>query len=190
MTTPYTKTALFLHWAMALLIVLAVLVGMVMGEEDFLPREARIAAFQFHKSLGFTVLGLALVRVVWRFSHLVPAWPVGMKPLEITLSKLVHVLLYLLMFAVPFAGWVLVSSSPHGFPSVWFGMFEIPHLPVLSTLENKAELSEAAGEVHETLAWGLVLLVAIHVGAALKHHFLVKDDVLTRMLPFLKPLGK
>ncbi len=190
MTNSYTRTAIFLHWAIAFLIVLAVLVGLVMGEEDILPREARMAAFQFHKSLGFSVLGLLVMRLFWRFTHPVPELPAGMRPVEIKISKLIHALLYFLMFAVPFSGWAVVSSSPYGIPSVWFGLFEIPHLPILSSLENKAEISEGLGEVHETIAWGLIGFVLLHAAAAFKHHFIEKDDVLTRMIPILKPLKK
>lgn len=190
MATSYTKTAIFLHWAIALLIVAALLIGLVMGEDDLLPREARVTAFQLHKSLGFSVLGLLIIRIFWRLTHKVPELPAGMKPVEVKISKLTHGLLYLLMLAVPLVGWAVVSSSPYGIPSIWFGLFEIPHLPILSALENKAEISESFGEVHETLAWGLLALVGLHAAAALKHHFIEKDDVLTRMLPFLKPLKK
>lgn len=175
---------------MALLIFLAVVIGLVMGEKDFLPHEARMAAFQLHKSLGFSVLALLVMRLFWRFTHPVPELPAGMKPVEIKISKLTHALLYFLMFAVPFSGWAIVSSSPYGIPSIWFGLFEIPHLPILSSLENKAELSEGFGEVHETIAWGLVGLVVLHAAAAFKHHFIEKDDVLTRMIPIFKPLKK
>lgn len=175
---------------MAFLIAAAILVGLVMGEKDLLPREARMAAFQLHKSLGFSVLAFLIMRLFWRFTHPIPELPAGMKPIEIKISKLTHAFLYFLMFAVPFSGWTVVSSSPYGIPSIWFGLFEIPHLPILSSLENKAELSEGFGEIHEALAWGLVVLVVLHAAAALKHHFIEKDDVLTRMLPFLKPLKK
>lgn len=192
MTLPpatYTRPAIALHWLMALLIAGAVLIGLVMGEKDILSGDARLAAYQLHKSIGFTILALLALRLFWRLTHPVPPPPGTMTAKEIAVAKIAHVGLYLLMLAVPLSGWAVVSSSPRGFPSVWFGLFEIPHIPFLAAMEieGKAKISEAAGEVHETMAWILVALALLHAGAALHHHFFKKDDVLTRMIPWLSP---
>jgi cytochrome b561 len=111
-----------------------------------------------------------------------------MKKWEIAVSKLTHVAFYVLMIGLPLSGWALVSSAPppYNFPIMWFGLFAWPSLPVLSEIENKKEVAEAFAEFHETLAWVTIFLLALHIGAALKHHMIDKDDVLARMLPFLR----
>jgi len=91
-----------------------------------------------------------------------------------------HHLLYILMFAVPLTGWLM--SSAKGFQTVWFGVLPLPDL-----LEKNRELGKVLEEVHEVLNFTMAALVVAHLGAALKHHFLERDDVLTRMLPFLSP---
>lgn len=187
MSTPtdqYTKVAITLHWIIGISIVLLLALGLTM--EDF-PQDMRFAAFQFHKSLGLTVLVLSFVRLFWRLAHRPPALADGMAPWEKFAAHAVHFALYALMIGLPLTGWALVSSSPRGIPTIWFGLFEWPQLPVLNAVENKQEVSHSFGEIHETLAWISITLIALHIGAALKHHIIVKDNTLTRMLPFLKP---
>ncbi len=184
MTDHYTRVAILLHWLIGLSIIALLALGLIM--ED-LPKTYRIEAFMIHKSLGLTVLVLSVVRLFWRLTHKVPDLPETMKKWEKFTAHAVHAALYFLMIALPFTGWALVSSSPRGFPTIWFGLFEWPHLPVLSEIVNKKEVSDSFGEVHETLAWIAIFLIAAHIGAALKHHFINRDNVLTRMLPFLAP---
>lgn len=186
MTDSYTKTAIALHWLMAICMIVMLGVGLVMGEEDILPPDARFAAYQFHKSLGLTFLVLTFVRLGWRLAHKAPPLPQGMKPIEILISKLVHVAFYGLMIVLPLTGWAVVSASPRGIPTMWFNLFQWPHLPFLTDIENKEEVSEMTGEIHETLAWICMILIGLHVAAALKHHFINRDNVLSRMLPFIK----
>lgn len=183
MTENYTKVAIALHWIIAFAIIFMLALGMVM--ED-LPNEMKFAAYQLHKSVGLTVLLLSFVRLFWRLSHPAPALPSGMKAWEITISKITHVAFYLLMIGLPMSGWAIVSSSPRNFPTIFFGLFEWPHLPVLSEIENKEDVSHSFGEIHETLANLTIALLALHVGAALKHHIILKDDVLVRMAPWVK----
>ena len=90
-----------------------------------------------------------------------------------------HVLLYVLMIVIPLSGWLM--SSAKGFQTVWFGILPLPDL-----LSKNEELGKLLAEVHELLNWSMATLVVAHLGAALKHHFLDRDDVLTRMLPFLR----
>jgi cytochrome b561 len=110
-----------------------------------------------------------------------------------------HWAFYVIMIAAPLTGWLYVSTGwniendrPFSVPTVWFGLFQVPHIPGLETLPDAARGSAAESfmEVHELLAFGTLGLFALHVLAALKHHVLDRDDVLTRMLPFLKPLGR
>ncbi len=186
----YTKVAITLHWVIALSIICLIVAGLVMSEDDLLPKALRFQTFQLHKSLGLTVLVLSSVRLFWRLTHTPPPLPPGMKAWEKFAASATHWAFYGLMFALPFSGWALVSTSPWGLPTIWFGLFEWPHLPILSTLENKTEINDLAGETHEVLAWIAIALICLHIGAALKHHVINRDDVLTRMLPFLKPLSR
>jgi len=185
--TRYTRVAIALHWVIAVSIILLLAIGLVMAEDDILPKDARFAAFQFHKSLGLTVLVLSVVRIIWRLLHKPPGLPAGMKRWEIMAANLTHLGFYGLMLALPLTGWVIVSTSSWGLPTIWFGLFEWPHLPGLADAANKKDLNEAFGEGHEIMAWIMMGLIGLHIGAGLKHHIINRDDVLTRMLPFIKP---
>ncbi len=186
MADSYTKTAVILHWLMAVCMIVMLAVGLVMGEDDILSPDARYAAYQFHKSLGLTFLLLTFVRIGWRLTHKAPSLPQGMTRIEIILSKLVHMAFYGLMVILPLTGWAIVSSSPRGFPTMWFGLFQWPHIPFLTHIENKEEFSDMTEEIHETLAWICIVLIVLHAAAAMKHHLVNRDAVLTRMLPFLR----
>ncbi len=137
--------------------------------------------FQLHKSVGFIVLGLAVLRLAWGFANLKPAYPVTMKLWEKVAAILTHKSLYLLMFLIPLSGWLVVSASPFGIPTRFFDLFTIPHLAVPSFLGGKQQATELLGEMHEFLAYILMGLVVLHVSAALKHHFIDRDGVLRRM---------
>lgn len=185
----YTSVAIALHWLIGLCIICLLIMGLVMSEDDILPREQRFFLYQLHKSLGLSVLVLSIVRLGWRLAHQAPPLPSRMPAWEKLAAKATHVLFYLLMIGLPITGWLIVSVSPRGIPTMWFGLFEWPHLPV-GAPENKEELEEVFEECHEILANGTIALLALHVAAALKHHFVDRDDVLSRMLPVVKPLGK
>jgi cytochrome b561 len=116
------------------------------------------------------------VRLAWRWSNPTPTLPDTLKPYERTLARLTHALLYVLLFAVPLSGWLM--SSARGFPVSWFGFLQLPDL----VPKNKA-LYEALLTTHGILAWTLGVVATVHLVAALKHHFVLKDDVLRRMLP-------
>lgn len=165
-----------LHWIIALLIVLNFVAVWV--AED-MPRPERMQIMANHKSIGLTVLALSLVRLGWRFTHRSPPLQRRLQPWEQTLARTVHTLFYVLMIGLPLSGWAMVSS---GGPVRVFGLFAVPALPVST--------SEAAGDrffsVHETLAWGMLALLALHVAGALKHHFIDRDGALGRMVPFLR----
>ncbi len=178
----YSAVAILLHWAIALLVLALVGLGLYMTS---LPpgSAAQFSLYQWHKSLGITVLLLTLARIAWRLSHPVPALPATLKPWERLAARGTHVGLYALMLAIPLTGWALVSASPWNLPTILYGVIPWPHLPVLSTLEDKAGAEAVLEQVHGLLAWSAVALVALHVAAALKHHFILKDDVLARMLP-------
>ena len=144
-----------------------------------------IKLIQLHKSFGITVLLLACLRVVWRSAHTPPA--ISPPPpvwLRVT-ATLVHSLLYVLMFAIPLAGWVMVSASTLNVDTLLFGTIPWPHLPVLPTLDigTRESIEHLAHTVHAIAGNVLIALLVLHIGAALKHHFIDKDSVLRNMLP-------
>lgn len=170
----YTNVAVALHWLMALALIGMFSLGFYMAGLPLSPNKLKL--FSWHKWAGVTLFILVSVRLAWRIAHRAPPLPEQMSRGEQLLARAGHRLLYLLMFAIPLSGWLM--SSAKGVQTVYFGMLPIPDL-----LEKNREL----GELLQTLHWGLNLLFAAlvigHAAAALKHHFIDKDEVLTRMLP-------
>ncbi len=173
----YTGTAKVLHWLMALLIVGLFALGQYMSDLSMSPRKLQL--YSWHKWIGVTAFLLLLVRMGWRLTHQPPALPTQMPPLLRFASHISHGALYLLMLAIPLSGWLM--SSAKGYQTVWFGVLPIPDL-----LGKDKQLGDALAEVHGALNSVLALVVLIHVAAALKHHFIDRDDVLRRILPARK----
>lgn len=174
MTTRYTHTAIGLHWLMAAGLIGTFSLGVYMHELAFSPTKLQL--YSWHKWAGVTLFGLALVRLAWRAGHRPPELPAAMPALMRRAAGLVHGALYLLMLAIPLSGWLM--SSAKGVTTVWFGVLPLPDL-----LAKDKELGDLLKEVHESLNLGLLALVIAHVGAALKHHFIDRDDILVRILP-------
>jgi cytochrome b561 len=172
--TRYTNTAISLHWLVALLIFAAFPLGVYMHELPFSPTKLQL--YSYHKWIGITVLLLAVIRVVWRATHTPPALPDNLPRWQHVVSHVTHQLLYVLIFAVPLSGWLM--SSAKGFTTVWFGVLPLPDL-----VGKSKELGDVLATVHQGLNVVLFLLVAMHVAAALKHRFIDRDDILSRMLP-------
>ena len=164
-----------LHWLIVALIIVQVTLASM--ADDLPSGVKKLSLLARHKSVGITILMLAILRLLWRWMNPTPALPQTLRSWEQSLARLTHVLLYVLLFAMPLSGWTM--SSARGFPVSWFGFFQLPDL----VPKNKS-LYEALLMTHSTLAWVLGAVVALHVAAALKHHFMLKDDVLRRMLPF------
>jgi cytochrome b561 len=139
--------------------------------------------YQLHKSVGVTILLAAVLRLAWRLTNRPPELPADMSGLERALAVGSHRLLYLLLLAVPLAGWALVSASVLDIPTVLFGVIPWPDLP---GLPHKAPAEDAFKALHAWLAWGLLALVGLHAAAALRHHFVKRDPVLIHMLPFVR----
>lgn len=172
--------ARILHWSMAAIMLYMVTLGVYMVRLDDI--FARFALTQTHKSWGFVVFALACARLVWRlWNRAAPLDPPGMKPWERVASRVSHWGLYALMVALPLSGWLMASASPlqdsYGIRNMVFGLFEMPDpfIPGDKGLEAAFKL------IHNAAAVALALLLAVHVGAALKHHFVMRDDVLRRM---------
>jgi cytochrome b561 len=172
----YTHLAITLHWLIAIAIIGTFAVGLYMHELPLSPQKLKI--YSWHKWAGVTIFLFVVLRLGWRLLYRPPGLPAAMPAWQRHAAGVTHVLLYLLMFAVPLSGWLM--SSAKGFQTVYFGVLPLPDLLVKSK-----ELGDVLQEVHELLNFTMAALVVAHLGAALKHHFIDRDDVLTRMLPFL-----
>ncbi len=184
----YDRVAIALHWAIAAAIIILIYVGKWMTEAletHSAPQMVVFQAYQWHKSVGLSVLVLSLFRIYWRVRHKPPALPDQMSAFERLASHAAHIGFYGLMIGLPLTGWAMVSTSPWGLPTIWFGLFEWPHLPILSTLEDKKPVEAVFKEAHELLGNLAIGLIVLHVLAALKHQFINRDQVLARMVPWL-----
>ncbi len=169
----YPAALVVLHWTMAVLILVAIPIGWRMG--DLEPGPLQDALYHTHRSIGVTVLALAILRVVLRRTLGVPPPHPALAPWQRTLSVAVHHLLYVLFFVVPILGWA--GTSAFGAPIVVWGLFELP--PILPKSEP---LSEVLLGVHGLFAQTLAGLVVLHVAGALYHAFVRRDGVMQRML--------
>ena len=165
------------HWLIAALIVVQGVIGLTMVELGMTPTKVRV--FALHKSIGLTVLALALLRLAWRLTQRAPR-EVPMARWQLAAARLSHFLLYVLILALPFSGWLFNSAANS--PLEWFGVVHVPSL----TRGFDPVLKAFALRTHVVLFWVLVAVVAIHVFAALWHHLHQRDDVLLRMLPLKK----
>lgn len=132
-----------------------------------------------HKSIGMALLALVLVRLTWRAINRPPAFPKNMKIWEMRAAAAAHWLLYALILAMPVTGWIYTSAA--GFGAEFFGLLDIPDL-----VGRSERLEQIFGEIHEWLAFAIAAVVSIHVLAALRHQFVLKDGLLRRMLPVWK----
>lgn len=173
----YGTVAKGFHWLIALLIIGMIAMGFIMVGLNMSPDKIKIIGW--HKSTGITILILASIRLGWKMANTSPLLPDSMKIVEKWLAHAGHAMLYLLMFAMPLTGWIMSSAA--GFPVSVFGLFTLPNL-VAPDNTLKAQMID----LHEMLAWVLIVMITLHVLAALLHHFYHKDNVLVRMLPFAK----
>jgi cytochrome b561 len=177
----YNAVSIGLHWLIAVGILVLIGIGLAMTHLAVAPM-LKFQLYQLHKSIGVTVLLAVLLRILWRLFHRPPALP-DLPRLEKAAAEGMHSLLYLLMVVLPLTGWALVSVSPFNLPTVLYGLVPWPHLPVLSQLKDKAPVEAVMKFIHGKLGWLLLALVLLHAGAALRHHFVLRDGVLRRMLP-------
>ena len=173
----YGLVSRFIHWVMALLILGMIGVGAYMTElakED--PLRAQL--YSMHKALGVTLLGLAMIRILWVLVSRPPLMPAALQRREVVLAKSTVGLLYLLMLATPVAGYLM--SNTGGKPVSYFGLFDLPAL-----MGKSHDLHELLEDVHGFLGYTVLALVGLHFVGAMKHRFIDKDpdaDVLKRML--------
>jgi len=164
-----------LHWLVVALVITQFVLGTVAAG---LPLGMhKLAMLARHKSIGITILALVLLRLAWRWANSTPALPDDLRPHERVLARATHGALYALLIAMPLTGWIM-SSARH-FAVSWFGLWQLPDL-----VPTDPALYRLMVQTHLALAWALGLTASLHLLAALKHHFVLKDDVLRRMLPF------
>ncbi|GAB3031039.1 cytochrome b [Oleiagrimonas citrea] len=163
------------HWLIVLLILGQGVLGLVMVE---LPKRPSVfAVYNLHKSIGLTILALAVLRLLWRVFDRRPK-PVPMPRWQHLGAEIMHWALYVLLFAVPLSGWLFDSATGLR-PLFWWGVLRMPSL----TGGAAPHLRELFEELHEVLFWALIALAALHAAAAIKHHLIDRDDTLRRMLP-------
>lgn len=181
----YDGVAKALHWSVALLVIALLVIGKYMTDWLTGLTPERFWYYQLHKSLGFTVLALMALRIGWRLTHRPPPLVDGMAVWERLAAHGAHLALYGLLLILPLSGWLVVSTSPLPIPTLFFGLFPIPHIGIIESLppDAKATVHGLANRVHWLAGTLLIVIVLAHVAAALRHHFLKKDDTLTRMLP-------
>jgi cytochrome b561 len=173
----YTPAAIALHWIVAVLIIGNLCFGLYLVGLPLSPQKLRL--FSYHKWVGVTILILAAARLAWRLRHPPPPLPETMPQWEKRAANASHALLYVLFFSAPISGWLM--SSALGFQTVYLGVLPIPDL-----LQKNRELGDALKVVHRSINYTMAALIVVHAAAAIKHHVRDRDDVLVRMLPFLR----
>lgn len=183
----YTGIAIALHWLVATGIVANVALAWIWPH---LADDAVRPAIDTHKSIGITVLGLALLRLLWRWTHRPPALPTTYQRWETGLSHLTHWLLYLLIFAMPLSGWIMDSAyrDAASHPMRLFGLFPWPRIGPVMRLDpaTRDRVHDLFGATHVWASYLLYTLVALHVAGALKHEWIDRQPELRRMLPRLR----
>ncbi|MBL4790059.1 MAG: cytochrome b [Kordiimonadaceae bacterium] len=180
----YSLVAIVLHWGIAALITSQFIVGPVMTRLSDADIALQFTLYQFHKSVGITILILMSIRLVWRILHKPPPLPEAVSETTITASKIVHFGLYALVFILCLLGWSVVSASPYNIPTLLFGEVVWPHIWFIEQLPDKQAAETFLKTVHAYGAYVLLTLVALHVLAALHHQFFLKDGLIWRMVPF------
>lgn len=173
----YHPVAIIFHWIMAAGFIGMLAAGLAMTYLD-IPKALKFNLYQWHKSFGVLLFLTFFLRLVWRLYHKPPPLPAFMPNWERKAAELGHRLLYLFMFLVPFSGWLMVSSSIYGLPTIVFGWFEWPHIPGVAANQQVQELARLA---HWILTWTFGLLIIGHIGAIIKHRIVDKENLLIRM---------
>lgn len=172
--THYGLVSQALHWAVVVLVVVQFVWAWRMDELS-----RGLALYEVtvqHKSFGMTILGLMVLRVLWRLFNRPPPLPAHVTGWEHAAARFTHWLLYGLLFAMPLSGWIMSSAADYG--AEWFGWVNVPDL-----VGPNEDLQDVMEETHEILSWVLLGVIGLHVLAALRHHFLLRDRVLKGMLP-------
>ncbi len=174
----YSRSAIGLHWLIALLMVCGFYLGWIMTDIPGIT-PTKLKYFSWHKWIGVTVFALAVIRVLWRVRHKAPSMPRRISAWQRGVAHLVHFLLYALMIMIPMSGYLYSSAA--GIQVVYLGIVPLPTI-----IGPNPALKVALGFVHIYLNYTLLALAAMHLMAALKHQFVDHDGLLARMIPFLR----
>ena len=177
----YNTFAIILHWTMAVGFLLMLGSGVAMTYMS-IEQGLKFNLYQWHKAGGVLLLIAFGVRIIWRLisglRNQIPALPQRFPKLERIAAKLGHWGLYALMLAMPISGWVMVSSSVYGLPTIVFGWFEWPHIP---NIQGNEVIQGLAKNAHFILAIAFGLMIFAHIGAVIKHYFKDNENLMHRM---------
>ena len=166
----YNAGARALHWIIAILLIVELALGLLHE-----PLEDVVKLIPLHKAIGLTILALSVGRLFWRLSWRRPPLPAAMPRWEAATAHGVHILFYFLLIAMPLTGWLFSSAGKY--PLSWFGLFDVPKLPVT----KDSLIYNISHEGHELMGWLFLALVVLHIAAAMRHHFILRDGLLRRM---------
>lgn len=175
----YNNVSVALHWLIAALLLAQIYVGWTFGDMERGPDRA--LWFDWHKALGFTILALSILRLVWRLMNPPPPFPAAMPAWERTLARINHTLFYVVLLGLPLTGWAYVSTGSGTAEAGAMSLFGITNWPIIPGLPRGAH--DGFEEAHEILVTITNALIVLHVGAALKHQFIDKRRELNRMPP-------
>jgi cytochrome b561 len=177
----YGTVAMALHWLMALLLVGLVVLGLYMTSlPDVGFDRKKIELVLWHKELGIAALVLVALRLGWRMRNPLPRLVAGIPDWQKVAARFVHLSFYALMFALPLTGWMMSSATR--IPVSFFGLFDLPDF-----VPYDERLFRTLIEVHKWLGYALIGCFCVHAGAAIRHHWISRDDTLRKMLPGARP---
>lgn len=166
--------AMLLHWIMAIIIIGLLIVGVYMVQLSFSARKLKL--YGFHKEFGLLILALVIVRLCWRLINIMPSFPGSMPAWQLSIARLVHYIFYGLFFVLPLTGWMLSSASD--LPVSFFGWFVMPNL-----VSPNEYLRDVLIQVHHIFGFIMIGCVLAHIAAVVQHQFILKDNLIRRMLP-------
>lgn len=167
-----------LHWLIAIMVFAQIALALIF--KQLRPGPELFALIGAHKSLGLAILVVVVIRLIWRWFNPVPDLPSTLRPYERFLARFTHGALYFLLIAMPLTGWF--GSAASGFTIRWFNLFEVPN-----PIAKDVSLGHALYLTHSILAVALGVILVLHIAAAIRHHFVLKDNTLRRMLPGVGP---
>ncbi len=173
----YTNTAVALHWLIFTLVACGFSLAVYMVDLPLSPYKLKY--FSWHKWIGVTIFLLAIARLAWRLTHRPPALPANFPLWQRHAAAATHALLYALIVIIPITGWLYSSAA--GLPTVYLGIVQLPDV-----LAKDKALAAQLKALHVVLNYAMLTLIITHVAAALKHHFVDRDEVLPRMLTWVK----
>jgi cytochrome b561 len=175
----YSRVAILLHWMIGVLMIGNLVGGLT---HDWVPKESMALVMSIHKATGITILLLSFARLAWRLAHRPPPLATTLKRWEIGLAHATHWIFYVMMIVLPMTGWLMTSAGSRKWPLSWFGLFDIPFLPVA---QDKG-FANSMAYAHVIGGYLMVGLIAMHIAAAIKHHAFDRDNTVERMLPILR----